>query len=103
VVAGAAALLLQAEPGLTPDQVKHRLMTTANRQWQGYHAAKAGAGLLDIQAAINGNSTASANTGTPASQLLWSGPTPITWNSVSWNSVSWNSVSWNSVSWNSPV
>lgn len=101
MVAGAAALLLQDEPGLTPDQVKHRLMTTANRQWQGYDAAKAGAGLLDIQAAINGNSIASANTGIPASQLLWSGPMPVAWNSVSWNSVSWNSVSWNSVSWNS--
>ena len=101
MVAGAAALLLQDEPGLTPDQVKYRLMTTANRQWQGYNAAKAGAGLLDIRAAVNGNSTASANTGLPASQLLWSGTQPVTWNSVSWNSVSWNSVSWNSVSWNS--
>jgi len=101
VVAGAVALLLQDEPNLTPDQVKHRLMTTANRQWPGYNAAKAGAGLLDIHAAIHGNSTASANTGVPASQLPWSGPTPISWNSVSWNSVSWNSVSWNSVSWNS--
>ena len=101
MVAGAAALLLQDEPNLTPDQVKYRLMTTANRQWQGYNAAKAGAGLLDIRAAVNGNSTASANTGLPASQLLWSGTQPVTWNSVSWNSVSWNSVSWNSVSWNS--
>jgi serine protease AprX len=101
MVAGAAALLLQDEPNLTPDQVKYRLMTTANRQWQGYNAAKAGAGLLDIQAAVKGNSTASANTGLPASQLLWSGTQPVTWNSVSWNSVSWNSVSWNSVSWNS--
>ena len=101
MVAGAAALLLQDEPNLTPDQVKYRLMTTANRQWQGYNAVKAGAGLLDIQAAVNGNSTASANTGVPASQLLWSGTQPVAWNSVSWNSVSWNSVSWNSVSWNS--
>ena len=101
MVAGAAALLLQAEPGLTPDQVKHRLMATANKQWQGYNATKAGAGLLDIHAALNAKSTAAANTGIPASQLLWSGSTPVSWNSVSWNSVSWNSVSWNSVSWNS--
>ena len=31
VVSGAVALLLQDEPDLTPDQVKYRLMATANR------------------------------------------------------------------------
>lgn len=101
IVAGAVALLLQAEPQLTPDQVKYRLMTTANRLWPGYDAARAGAGYLDINAAINSTTIASTNGGIPASQLLWSGPEPVTWGSVSWNSVSWNSVSWNSVSWNS--
>ncbi|MEZ4729029.1 MAG: S8 family peptidase [Caldilineaceae bacterium] len=106
MVAGAAALLLQDEPGLTPDQVKYRLMASANKGWSGYQAAKAGAGYLDIYAAISGNTTQSANTGIQVSQLLQSGSQPVTggnvsWNSVSWNSVSWNSVSWNSVSWNS--
>lgn len=101
VVAGAVALLLQDEPNLTPDQVKYRLMATANKDWLGYDATQAGAGYLDIYAAVHGTTTESANTEIAASQLLWSGPEPITWNSVSWNSVSWNSVSWNSVSWNS--
>ncbi len=101
IVAGAVALLLQDEPHLTPDQVKYRLMTTANKLWPGYDATRAGAGYLDISAAVNGTTTLSANRGIPASQLLWSGPEPVTWGSVSWNSVSWNSVSWNSVSWNS--
>ena len=101
VVAGAVALLLQDEPNLTPDQVKYRLKTTANKSWSGFTAQKAGAGYLDISAAVNGTTTQSANTGINASQLLWTGSQPVLWGSVSWNSVSWNSVSWNSVSWNS--
>ncbi len=101
VAAGAVALLLQDEPNLTPDQVKYRLKATANKGWSGYNAQKAGAGYLDIYAAVNGTTTQNANTNIPASQLLWTGTQPIVWGSVSWNSVSWNSVSWNSVSWNS--
>ena len=101
VVSGAAALLLQDEPGLTPDQVKYRLTATASTTWPGYDAAKAGAGYLDAYAAVNGTTTQSANTGLQASQLLWTGSSPITWGSVNWNSVNWNSVNWNSVNWNS--
>jgi len=101
VVTGAVALLLQDEPNLTPDQVKYRLMNTANKTWSGYDSAKAGAGTLDIYAAVNGTSTQSANTGIVVSQMLSTGSTPITWGSVGWNSVGWNSVGWNSVGWNS--
>jgi serine protease AprX len=101
MVSGAVALLLQKEPNLTPDQVKYRLTSSANKSWSGYNRVKAGAGYLDIYAAVSGSSTQAANTGLAASQLLWTGSQPITWGSVSWNSVSWNSVSWNSVSWNS--
>ncbi len=101
MVSGAVALLLQKDPSLTPDQVKFRLMATANKTWAGYNAAKAGAGCLDVLAAVKGTSKDSANTNINASQLLWTGNQPVAWNSVSWNSVSWNSVSWNSVSWNS--
>lgn len=101
MVSGAVALLLQDEPGLTPDQVKYRLMATANKSWPGYDAAKAGAGYLDVYAAVNGTTTHSANIGVQASQLLWTGSQPVTWGSVNWNSVNWNSVNWNSVNWNS--
>jgi serine protease AprX len=105
MVSGAVALLLQDEPTLTPDQVKYRLLTTANKTWAGYTAAKAGAGYLDIYAAVNGTSTNSANTGIKASSLLTTGTAPVSssvaWNSVAWNSVAWNSVAWNSVAWNS--
>jgi subtilisin family serine protease len=101
MVAGAVALLLQDEPALNPDQVKYRLMATANKTWQGYNAAKAGAGYLDIYAAVNGTSTETANTGTFASQMLSTGTEPISWGSAGWNSAGWNSAGWNSAGWNS--
>jgi serine protease AprX len=100
VVTGAVALLLQDEPNLTPDQVKYRLMATANKTWSGYSSAKAGAGYLDVYAAVNGTTTQSTNTGILASQLLSTGSEPITWGSVGWNSVGWNTVGWNTVGWN---
>jgi serine protease AprX len=105
IVSGAVALLLQKaqETGvtLTPDQVKFRLMATANKNWAGYDPAKAGAGMLDVFAALNSNSTESADIGIYPSQLLTTGTDPITFGSVGWNSVGWNSVGWNSVGWNS--
>jgi serine protease AprX len=101
MVSGAVALLLQDEPGLTPDQVKYRLMATANKSWNGYNASKAGAGYLDIFAAVNGATSESANTGILPSQLLSTGSEPITWGSVGWDSVGWESVGWESVGWES--
>ena len=100
MVSGVVALLLQSEPTLNPDQVKYRLMNTANKKWN-YSATNAGAGYLDAYAAIKGTSNKSANTGVRPSQLLSTGSNPITWGSVGWNSVGWNSVGWNSVGWNS--
>jgi serine protease AprX len=101
IVSGAVALLLQSEPWLSPDQVKYRLMATANTDWPGYDPVRAGAGYLDVYEAISAGTWESANTGEIASQMLWTGDQAVAWGSVSWNSVSWNSVSWNSVSWNS--
>jgi serine protease AprX len=101
MVSGAVALLLQDEPGLTPDQVKYRLMSTANKSWPGYNGMQSGAGYLDAYAAVRGTTTQTANTGVKPSQLLTTGLSPITWGSVGWNSVGWNSVGWNSVGWNS--
>ncbi len=122
IVTGAVALLLQDEPGLTPDQVKYRLMDTARTDWAGYDSARAGAGYLDIYAAVHGTSTQAANQGAIPHQLLakmaliafWASQngdesidwenvdwSSVNWNSVNWNSVNWNSVNWNSVNWNS--
>jgi serine protease AprX len=111
MVSGAVALLLQSNPRLNPDQVKARLKNTAvksvprwsgdTRLWSNYDAQKAGAGYLDIYAAIHSSSTETANTGTPASRLLWTGSQPPVWSSVNWSSVNWSSVNWSSVNWSS--
>ncbi len=101
MVSGAIAMLLQDEPSLNPDQVKYRLMATANKSWPGYNASKAGAGYLDVAALVKGASNQAANTGLKPSALLTTGSNPISFGSVGWNSVGWNSVGWNSVGWNS--
>lgn len=101
MVSGAVAILLQAEPNLNPDQVKYRLMATANKNWAGYNTATAGAGYLDIYAAVYGTTTQTANTGILPSQFLTLGTDPITWGSAGWNSAGWNSAGWNSAGWNS--
>jgi serine protease AprX len=95
VTAGAVALLLQDEPNLTPDQVKYRLIATARSFEPG-----AGAGYLDIYAAVHGSTTESSHSSIPASQLLWSDGEPVIWNAVNWNAVNWNAVNWNAVNWN---
>ena len=101
MVSGAVAILLQSEPGLNPDQVKYRLMSTANKTWSGYNSAKAGAGYLDVYAAVKTSTKNTANTNTLPSQLLTTGTEPITWGSIGWNSIGWNSIGWNSIGWNS--
>jgi serine protease AprX len=103
MVAGAVALLLEDEPNLNPDQVKYRLKATANNIWPGYDAAKAGAGYLDIYAAVNGTTTQTANTGIYASHLLDTGNPPVSqlWGSAQWGSAQWGSAQWGSAQWGS--
>jgi serine protease AprX len=106
MVSGAAALMLQHEPGLNPDQVKYRLLHATNETitWtvtedllQTMYAVP----YLDVFAAVMDTSTETANTGTPASQLLSTGADPANWSSVNWGSVNWGSVNWGSVNWGS--
>ena len=58
---------------------------------------RAGAGQLDVYAAVHNTTTASANTGLPVSRLLTKGGAPRTWSSVTWGTVTWGSVTWGSV------
>ncbi len=91
MVAGAAALLLQDEPNLTPDQVKYRLKAMATHFGT---VNQAGAGYLNIPAAIDGTSSQSANVGIQISSLLQDGSNPITWNSTSWSTAKWSTAKW---------
>ena len=65
VVSGAAALLLQQRPGLTPDQVKRLLMSTATPLPAVMYPG-AGSGLLDVRAASRAPAPVFAQTFTPA-------------------------------------
>ena len=67
----------------------------------GYNTAQAGAGYLDVNAAVSGTTTASANTGTAISKLLFTGTSSTNNGSASWGSASWGSASWGSASWGS--
>jgi serine protease AprX len=101
VTSGAAALLLQDEPNLTPDQVKYRLISTAVKgdRWPGYDPVKAGAGYLDIYAAVHATTTEAANTQQPISQQLWTEEDWANYGSVNWGTVNWGTVNWGTVNW----
>src|SRR5256884_3060464 len=82
VVSGAAVLLHQQNPNLTPDQVKARLMKTASKNFPAYSTVTdsttgitytdyydiftIGAGYLDIAAALSSNDLADASAVSPA-------------------------------------
>jgi serine protease AprX len=97
VVAGSVALLLQDEPGLTPDQVKYRLVTTARKMFY----PGAGAGALDIYSAVTGTTTQSANQGVMMSQMLWTDATPVEWGAANWGAANWGAANWGAANWGS--
>ncbi len=67
VASGVVALMLQANPSLTPDQVKFRLMDTARASLEGdepaFNVFQQGAGRIWAPDAVFATSTAAANAG----------------------------------------
>ncbi len=121
VVSGAAALLVEQNPALTPDQVKARLMLTASKSFpqystytdpntgivynEQYDIFTIGAGYLDTYAALNSSALASGNLGAAVSPTAsYDSSTGQTW-LVNANSVIWgSSASWaTSVVWGTSV
>jgi serine protease AprX len=123
VVSGAAALLLSKEPGLTPDQVKHRLMSTAAPGPVGQLNVD-GAGSLDAYAAATAKTLTPANQGITRSRGEGSlrqdrGTLDVavgdgtgreransertaqkkSWNGAEYRGSSWNSSRWYSSQW----
>ncbi|MBI5302775.1 MAG: S8 family peptidase [Chloroflexi bacterium] len=98
IVAGGAALLLQSNPNLTPDQVKYRLTATA---FALRSTMLAGSGELDIYAAVTSKKTQSANTGMAISKMLTPGANSAQWTSLNWDSLNWDSLNWDSLNWDS--
>lgn len=125
VVAGAIALLLERNPSLAPEQVKHRLLATATPVPAATAAAQ-GAGMLDALAAVGSIDAAldysqlrvtdafasgmfaylqgqpfvwrdpAYNGGVDSFGTLW---TNVTWENVTWDNVTWENVTWESFSW----
>lgn len=122
VVSGAAALLIQQNPAITPDQVKARLMLTANKtvfpsysSWtdpstgitynEQYDIFTIGAGYVDVYAALNSTAMAPTNVGAAMSPTAAYDSTTGTVYLVTGSSVVWgSSVTWGtSVVWGSSV
>jgi serine protease AprX len=123
VVSGAAALLLEERPSLTPDDVK-RLMTTTAVPLPAADPVAQGAGLLNLQDASRAPvpgfvQTWPASTGTGSLELArgsshlemdgrelrgeidifgtaWDA---TTWAKTSWSESSWSGGTWNKTSW----
>jgi serine protease AprX len=124
VVSGAAALLLQQRPALTPDQVK-RLLTKSADSLKGNSVAQ-GAGLIDLKGAIESSTPSFVQsyptaTGTGSLELArgtshvadpedgteligeqdifgqaWDGRS---WSQAAWEGRSWSGGTWNGRSW----
>ncbi|HUZ51390.1 MAG TPA: S8 family peptidase [Streptosporangiaceae bacterium] len=126
ITSGAAALVLADNPGLTPNQVKARLLGTASPGPVGdpfvdghgalnaYAAATSGTmGFSQSAARLRpapGGATVSLSPTRPVDTWnvsLWSGAswpqTPATglaWNGLAWNGGTWNGLAWNGGTWN---
>lgn len=119
VVAGAAALLLQQRPDLTPDQVKQLLTSTADLLSKADRRAQ-GAGLIDLKSASKARVPNNARQSYPLSDGTGSleaargtshvadegveiyGEVDIfgqAWDGRSWSGRSWSGTSWEGESW----
>jgi serine protease AprX len=115
-VAGAAALLLQRNPQLTPDHVKY-LLTRTGRLVSGGSAPaldlaaatgfeqrveRANQGLRRAKFGLRGAPTAAFRRAYPRPRCPRCVPMRFDvpeWNASSWNASSWNASSWNAASW----
>lgn len=118
VVSGAAALLLQQRPTLTPDQVK-RLLVSTTMPMPRADAEGRGAGLLDVRRASDAGAPRSTQTWSPGNGtgtleaaragsnvddqgVLLTGETDIfgrPWNSRTWAGAAATETAWNAGAW----
>ncbi len=119
IASGAAALLIQQRPSITPDQVKALLVSTASPVPPATDSCQ-GAGMLDLNRTLHVPTPAAVQTWPPATGLgslelargtahLTDGTTPLEgeidifgspWDGKSWSVASWNETSWSGGRWN---
>jgi serine protease AprX len=105
-VAGAAALLLQADPTASNDRIKFALMATARPIAT---ATDAGRGTIDVRAALSapaGEANQSSfhpllfPSAVPSpTDLLGTQYEGTSWQGTSWQGTSWQGTSWQGTSW----
>jgi serine protease AprX len=114
VVSGAAALMLQENPNLSPDTVKARLMKTATKTFPPYSVATdpttgqsyvdfydiftVGAGYIDIEAALNSADVANGSAQSPSVMynFFTQQATLVTNNNEIWGQGAMRNVVWGS-------
>jgi subtilisin family serine protease len=104
VVTGAVALLLERSPGLSPDQIRQLLVTTATS----YPGQADPAGLVNIPAAVAGSQhppqhpkygplpVNGSNSPDLAHTLVWDGGN---WGNVFWSAAHWDAAHWDTAHW----
>ena len=101
VVAGAAALLIQQDPSLTPGDVKLRLMDSADPLPGGSSYAQ-GAGELNVAAAL---ADPARTDGYDLSAKLGNGSTVLPpdvllqWQKYAWSKYAWSKYAWSKYAW----
>jgi serine protease AprX len=94
MVAGAAAVLLQLNPGLTPNQVKGTLQATTRK------VTGDGANEVSLAALVQGAlPITTANQGLTPNTLVSSSTGKIDYTRSSWSRSSWSRSSWSRSSW----
>jgi serine protease AprX len=107
VVAGVGALVFEAHPEWTNDQVKTLLTQTAFQLGKGDPRGKdyapypgQGAGVVDAAAVVGFSGTPSpANQGLTISQRLVGPDGAVSYTTSSWSTSSWSTSSWSTSSW----
>lgn len=103
VVSGVVALMLQHEPGLTPGQVKARLIASADP------LAGSDAPRVDAYAAVHSLLSADANADVETSYWLDTtsgalraepvGADGIRWDGIRWDGIRWDGIRWDGIRW----
>jgi serine protease AprX len=117
VVAGAAALLLQRQPWLTPDQVKAHLIGVARAAYgpDGGAGAADGSGMLDAYTGLTRLPPPPANQGLRVANgvarvaypalygqaLSWRDPLAggVSWAGLTWATLGWTDAVWDNLDW----
>ena len=103
ITSGAAALVLSADPGLSPNQLKADLLGTTN-------LGPIGNPLVDGHGALNALAAVAGGVASPPALVQYPSVTAValgatvqlsdTWSESTWNGQAWNGQAWNGQAWN---